>query len=151
MTETDKALQHLVDRAAIQDLLVRYAHCVDRRELEAVADCFTPDAAYSGSLGEGTIKEALIALRDRMLRYDSTMHLLGNQLIEIDGDRAHSETYAIAHHRINDGGDLRILAVGVRYDDDLVRRDGRWLICRRVVHMEWERDDAVFLPDEGNQ
>jgi len=147
MTDANQGLQHLVDRAAIQDLLVRYAHCVDRRDLDAVAACFTPDAAYSGSLGEGTIQEALIALRDRMGRYESTMHLLGNQLIEIDGDRARSETYAIAHHRINNDGDRRSLAVGVRYEDELIRRDGRWLICARVVHMEWERDDAVFLPD----
>lgn len=144
---TDRALQYLLDRAAIQDLLARYARAVDRRDLETVISCFTPDAAYSGSLGQGTIQNALVALRDRMERYESTMHLLGNQFIEIDGDRARSETYAIAHHRINNDGDRRSLAVGVRYEDDLIRRDGRWLICARVVHMEWERDDAVFLPD----
>lgn len=149
MTETDDAIRHLIDRAAIQDLLVRYAHCVDRRDLEGVAACFTSDAGYRGSLGEGTIQNALVALRQRMDRYESTMHLLGNQLIEIDGDRAKSETYAIAHHRINNNGDRRNLTVGVRYEDDLVRRDGRWIICRRVVHMEWERDDAVFLPEDG--
>jgi 3-phenylpropionate/cinnamic acid dioxygenase small subunit len=148
MTEIDKALQHLIDRAAIQDLLVRYAHCVDRRDLEGVAACFTADAEYRGSLGDGTIENALVALRDRMARYESTMHLLGNQLIEIDGDRARSETYAIAHHRLNNDGDRRTLTVGVRYADDLVRREGRWVICRRVVHMEWERDDAVFLPED---
>jgi len=149
MTDSDKELQRLIDRAAIQDLLVRYAHCVDRRDIEGVVACFTPDAAYRGSLGEGTIQDALVALRERMERYESTMHLLGNQLIQIDGDRATSETYAIAHHRINNNGDRRNLTVGVRYDDELVRRDGRWVICRRVVHMEWERDDAVFLPEDG--
>jgi hypothetical protein len=146
---TENALQQLIDRAAIQDLLVRYAHCVDRRDLEGVTACFTPDAAYRGSLGEGTIETALVALRDRMMRYESTMHLLGNQLIEIDGDRAHSETYAIAHHRLNNNGDRHNLTVGVRYEDELVRRDGRWMISHRVVHMEWERDDAIFLPEDG--
>ncbi len=150
MTDTDKVVQRLIDRAAIQDLLARYAHCVDRRDLEGVAACFTSDAEYRGSLGEGTIQKALIALRDRMARYESTMHLLGNQLIEIDGDRARSETYAIAHHRLNNNGDRHNLAVGVRYEDDLVRRDGRWVICRRVVHMEWERDDTVFLPEDSD-
>lgn len=148
MTDADK-LQHLIDRAAIQDLLARYAHCVDRRDLESVAACFTPDATYRGSLGEGTIQNALVALRDRMMRYESTMHLLGNQVIEIDGDRATCETYAIAHHRINNNGDRRTLTVGVRYQDQLVRQDSRWMICGRVVHMEWERDDAVFLPEDG--
>jgi 3-phenylpropionate/cinnamic acid dioxygenase small subunit len=143
----EKALQDLLDRAAIQDLLARYAHAVDRRDLDTVAACFTADASYKGSLGEGTIRDALAALRDRMERYESTMHLLGNQLIEIEGNRARSETYAIAHHRTNTGGDLRLLVVGVRYEDELIRRDGSWAICSRIVHMEWERDDAVFLPE----
>lgn len=150
MADIDLAVQDLIDRSAIQGLLVRYAHAVDRRDLTTVAECFTQDASYKGSLGEGTIQAALAALRDRMERYESTMHLLGNQLIEIDGDRARSETYAIAHHRTNANGDLRLLVVGVRYEDDLVRHEGRWLIRHRVVHMEWERDDAVFLPGDEN-
>jgi hypothetical protein len=64
------------------------------------------------------------------------MHLMANQLIDLAGDQAHSETYAVAYHR-GPGGEL---VVGVRYLDDLVRRDGRWLISRRVVALDWQRE-----------
>ena len=122
----------LLDRAAIQDVLLRYARGVDRKDLALVAACFTPDAAYEG---------ALARLIERMAVWETTMHVMANQLIELAGDQAHSETYAVAYHRAPGG---RELVVGVRYLDDLVRRDdGRWLIARRVVATDWQREIPV--------
>ena len=134
----DQALGQLLDRAAIHDVLLRYARGVDRRDLDLVAACFTPDAAYEGSLAHGTIADALAALRVAVTRYTSTLHFLGNQVIELDGDAARSETYALAHHLLPDGT-LRIVAV--RYLDELVRQNGGWFIRRRVAQREWERTE----------
>lgn len=132
-------VRELLDRAAIHDLLLRYARGVDRKDLALVASCFTPDAAYEGALARGTGREALARLEQRLATWETTMHLMANQLIELAGDRAHSETYAIAYHR----GRGVELVVGVRYLDDLVRRDGGWLICRRVVALDWQRETPV--------
>lgn len=136
----DAALRRLLDRAAIQDVLLRYARGVDRRDIDLVASCFTPDAAYDGALARGTIADALAALRVAVTRYTSTLHVLANQLIEIDGDTARSETYALAHHCLPDGA-LRIVAL--RYLDELVRHDDGWRICRRTAQREWERVDPA--------
>ena len=143
---TETALRDLVDRAAIHDLLMRYARGVDGRDVDLVASCFTSDASYEGALGKGGIDKALAALRERMTRYERTMHFMGNQLIEVSGDRARCETYAIAYHQLNEDGELRNLAVGVRYLDDLVRRGEQWFICNRLVKLEWQRQDKVTLP-----
>ena len=143
MPSVDVALRQLLDRAAIQDVLLRYARGVDRRDLDLVASCFTPDAAYDGSLARGTIVDALAALRVAVTRYARTLHFLGNQLIELDGDQARSETYALAHHQLPDGTHR---VVAVRYLDELVRQQARWLIRRRVVHREWQRDEAPPAP-----
>ena len=141
------ALRALVDRAAIHDVLLRYARGVDRKDLSLVASCFTPDAAYEGSLARGDIGHALEALGTAMARYQTTMHLMGNQRIDLDGDRARCETAAVAFHRQGADGGLRDLTVGVRYVDDLVRRDGAWRICRRVARVEWRRIDPVEAHD----
>ncbi len=143
---SDAALQQLVDRAAIQELLTRYAHGVDRRDLNLVAACFTPDAAYEGSLGSGTIDVALDALRDRMPRYRTTMHFLTNVLIELDGDRANSETYALVYHRLEGEDEDEDFIVGVRYLDEVTRFADGWRITRRRTSMEFQRWDAVTLP-----
>ncbi|MDX2166959.1 MAG: nuclear transport factor 2 family protein [Deltaproteobacteria bacterium] len=143
---SDDALRSLLDRAAIQDLLARYAHGVDRRDLDTVAACFTPDAGYQGSLGTGTIAVALDALRDRMPRYRTTMHFLTNVLIELHGDRASSETYALVYHRLEGEDEDEDFVVGVRYLDELTRFPDGWRITRRRTAMEFQRRDAVMPP-----
>jgi ketosteroid isomerase-like protein len=144
----DDAVRMLIDRAAIRDLLLRYARGVDRKDLALVASCFTPDATYEGALASGTARDALAALPARMGRYESTMHFIGNHLIEVAGDTATSEAYAVAYHRQQLGGRSVDLVVGIRYLDELVRRSDQWLIRHRQVRREWTRSDAVVPPPD---
>jgi len=145
---TDEALRELLDRAAIHDVMLRYARGVDRRDLDLVAACFLQDASYEGALASGTIAEALVRLRERMTRYDSTMHFIGNQLVELDGDTANSETYAVAYHRLTGDSRGKLFTVGVRYLDELIRDANGWRIRARVVKMEWQRSEALS-PDSS--
>jgi len=130
----------LADREAIRELLHRYALAVDRKQIDAVASCFTPDCAYEGALGTGTIGHALRALELAFERYARTMHMIGTQELRIDGDTAHVETYCVAYHVRMGGGHL---TVGVRYLDDLVRGPDGWRIHRRVVRSDWTRDEPA--------
>ena len=133
------ALGLLVDREAVRDLLHAYARAVDGKDLAAVAACFTADCAYEGTLGRGTIADALASLEGAFARYDRTMHCMSTQLVEIDGDAARAETYCVAHHVRPDGGHF---ATGVRYLDALVRTRAGWRIRQRCVRTEWTRPDA---------
>ena len=139
-------LRELRDRAAIHDVILRYARGVDRRDLALVASCFAPDAAYEGALGVGTIRTALTALGERLHRYQTTMHFMANHLVELHGDRAECETYALVYHRVQSGAAERDFVVGVRYLDELARHADGWWIVRRAVRTEFQRDDLVVLP-----
>ncbi|MBX3028070.1 nuclear transport factor 2 family protein [bacterium] len=141
-----EAVRALIDRAAIHDLIMRYARGVDRRDLAQVASCFAADAAYEGSLGSGGIDVVLAALRERMPRYRTTMHFLTNPLIEVRGDRASCETYALVYHRLETEDDAEDFIVGVRYLDELARQAEGWRITSRRTTMEFQRYDAVVLP-----
>lgn len=120
---------------------MRYGRAVDRQDIDAVAACFTPDAAYDGSLGQGTIKNMLEALRESMQRYEKTMHLLGTQVIEIRGDSARCETYGIVYHRLHEPATPRDTVVGVHYVDELACRERGWLITKRTARVDWQRRD----------
>ena len=146
MSDAADPWRELQDRAAIHDLIMRYARGVDRRDLELVATCFAPDAGYEGSLGVGTIAIALEALRDRMQRYRATMHFMANQLVELNGDQASCETYAIVYHRLDTEDEVQDYVVGVRYLDDLARHGAGWWIVHRTTRLEFQRYDAVVLP-----
>jgi hypothetical protein len=94
-------------------------------------------------LATGTIADALVRLRDRMARYEATMHFIGNQLVEVRGDTASSETYAVAYHRLTEEGVAKLFTVGVRYLDELIRDGNHWRIRRRTVKTEWQRTEAL--------
>jgi hypothetical protein len=68
------------------------------------------------------------------------MHFMGNQLVELDGDTARVETYAVAYHWKGEpaGSDHpENLVVGVRYLDTVQRRGDRWRIAKRQVAPDW--------------
>ena len=145
MTETNPELQRLLDEAAIRRVMVRYAQGVDRRDFELTGTCFALNAfaSYPGSW-EGTGRAEIVKFLDIAKQYEATMHFIGNQTIEIVGDRAKAETYAIAYHRR--AGGASDFTIGVRYIDDLERQDGEWLITRHLPVRDWVREDAVVLP-----
>jgi hypothetical protein len=130
-------------REDVGDVVLRYARGVDRRDWELVRACFADEAMVEGSRFSGPIDEYLAILRPGVEAFPTTMHFMGNQLAEIDGDRASTETYAIAHHFADaEGRDERIV-MGVRYLDDLERRDGRWVIVHRRAISDWIRESEA--------
>lgn len=136
-------VQDLLDRAAIHDVLVRYAQSVDRRDAALMAACFTPDAHADYGYFKGDPPTFIDAIITGVSRYASTMHFFGNQLIELAGDTASVETYAVAYMRRDEAGTMWDLVQGLRYLDDLARRGDEWRITRRVLKVEWERRDVV--------
>jgi hypothetical protein len=129
-------------RDDVGDVILRYARGVDRRDWDLVRSCFADDALIEGTRFSGPIDEYLETLRPGVESFPTTMHFMGNQLADIDGERASTETYAIAHHFADPDGRVERLVMGVRYLDDLERRDGRWVIVRRRAVSDWLRESS---------
>jgi hypothetical protein len=138
--ELEAAVRRLIDETDVSKVILRYARGIDRREFDLVRSCFAPDAYVKGSSFSGPVSEYLPTLLGGVERFGSTMHFMGNQLREVDGDTAHTETYAIAHHFVDPEGEVEALIMGVRYLDDLVRGpDGNWVIRYREAVANWRR------------
>jgi hypothetical protein len=138
------ALDQLLSRQQIADVIARYARGIDRLDFDLVRSCYHPDAYDDHGAMKGTVDEFIDSARAFLPRFVATMHFLGNMLIEIDGDVARAETYAVAYHRLDlgaDGGKDDVW--GIRYVDRFERRDGEWRIAYRVVAQEWRRVDPV--------
>lgn len=146
---TDPALQALLDERAIRDVIMRYCRGIDRMDRELVRSCYHADATESHGSFTGTLDEFLEWVWRVLDRYTSTMHLVGNVLVEADGDdRARAETYGIAFHRTEGGGAAGNLVTGFRYIDDFRRCpvDGgppSWRIASRVAVTDWVRVERV--------
>ena len=129
-------------REDVGDVILRYARGVDRRDWDLVRGCFADEATVEGSRFSGPVDEYLAMLRPGVEAFPTTMHFIGNQLVEIDGDRASTESYAIAHHFADSEGRDERIVIGVRYLDDLERRDGRWVIVHRRAVSDWVRESG---------
>jgi hypothetical protein len=136
----DDLARQLWDRDRIARRPKVYARGIDRRDWDLVRSCFTPDAQIEGSRATATAADYITQLRPGVEYYPTTMHFMGNQLVELDGDTGQVETYAVAYHWKADvaGEDHpENLIVGVRYHDTLVRSADDWLISFRHVDPDW--------------
>jgi hypothetical protein len=142
MTEGDMGavVRRLADEADVARVMLQYARGLDHREFDLVRACFAPGAQVEGSSFSGPVETYLPNLLEGVLRFGRTMHFVGNQWVEVDGDRARTESYAIAHHFVDAAGEVESIIMGVRYHDELARQpDGRWLITARHVDADWRR------------
>jgi ketosteroid isomerase-like protein len=142
---TDAELRRIVDQLAIRDLILRYARGIDRRDLELVRSCYHPDAIDEHGSYNGDVDGFIAHLDRNRGTFERTMHFLGNQLIEVDGDTAHAESYCVAFHR-RAGSDDRPptdVYIWLRYIDRVERRDGVWKVAHRVCAFDWSREDPV--------
>jgi hypothetical protein len=149
MTNADE-LRDLTDRHAITDLIYRYCRAVDRLDVplghslwheDGIADY--GETVYRGS-GRGAIDH--ICAQHRNTLHHS--HQVSNILIDLDGDRAGSESYAIAALRVRRGARLLQMTVWTRYIDRWSRRAGRWGLEQRIAIRDFDEvRDVVALAD----
>ncbi len=62
---------------------------------------------------------------------------MGDKLVQIDGDTADVETYAVAVGAFDVDGTPSVVVTGLRYVDKMVRLNGQWLVRHRVLHHDW--------------
>ena len=140
-SDVEANLRWLRDREQLEMLYQRYAYGVDTRDFEIVRSVFHPDCTVSGTLEDGPLEPYLEGIEGALAQWDATMHLMGNQYVEIDGDRGHVETWVVGYHMEAPGSPLDHLVLGLRYQDDVVRVDsgdgGDWKIIRRNTVKQW--------------
>jgi SnoaL-like domain len=121
----------------IRTLLQRYARAVDDRDIDTLAGLFDPAAVIIGARGTQSVEEWLESMRAPR-SFPVSMHVIGEPLIEgeADSDRASADTYAVVYQLGDEGAGLTL---GMRYLDEVARRDDRWVFVRRRSVMVWMR------------
>jgi hypothetical protein len=122
-------LETLAAKQAITEVLYRYCHAVDRIDPELGSRLWHQDglAHYEG-IFEGTGAGFIDFVFQQHRNCDATSHQLTNMLIEVDGERATSESYVTACVR---AGKIDVVVRG-RYMDTWSRRAGEWRIDERT-------------------
>jgi hypothetical protein len=120
-------------REEIRDVVKRLARGTDRLDAAMMASCYHPDGFDDHNAFRGSGTEFAAWVCEVLPAFAATHHFIADPDVKVSGDVAQVDTYCIAHHV----GQETDLVLGLRYVDRFERREGRWLIARRVCAFDW--------------
>lgn len=133
-------VQVLEDREAIRALILAYGTAHDHRDYKTFASLFATNGEWIGGLGSAKGPEAIFELMDRTIGHNpqpagsGTYHVLTNDQIVLDGDRASATTKWI-YITPGDDGAPKTVFLG-HYDDEFIRENGEWKFLRREAPVD---------------
>lgn len=135
------AIQQLLDKQAIAEILFRRARAGDRADAELAHTCYHDGATERHGLFDGLATEFIDVVSFTRPKPGSPIkgmhHIVTNILAEFDDDHhAFVESYHVAWCQMTNGTDATI---GGRYLDKFEKRDGLWGIVHRDVIFDWSR------------
>jgi hypothetical protein len=140
------------DRAAIVDLQSRYVFAMDYFDAEGYAAVFAEDGVLDWARGPVVGRDAIFEFMDSRT-YDFTRgapeaetpdgrnwpstvrHLITNQVIKVEGDKATALTYWIQFNNNQDRSAVEWMLFGSWYDE-FVKVDGEWFFSLHRIHNE---------------
>ena len=137
------------DTEAIRRVLREYGKTLDAGDLRAYANLFAVDGEWVGGFGTVKGRDAIAPYMEKNMRtplpsVEGTaaaaapprpgprgVHLMTNEIIDVNGDRASSWSKWTYITRSADN--KPVIALEGHYDDTYVREKGQWKFQRRVV------------------
>jgi hypothetical protein len=143
--EIDPRVTELLARNEIRELPYKYASAVESRDVDAMAELFSPSARF-GSYGDGP--DGLRRLMaDSMSENLFAVILVANHLVEFDDDvHARGQVWAHCYAQERTAGFVEQL---IKYEDDYEQVAGKWLFTRRR-HRLWYGVAHARSPLEQN-
>jgi hypothetical protein len=145
------SLETLTDRAAISDVVLRYATAVDTRDWALYRSVFTDPltvdfASWSGD-PELTmpVDEWVELVRKTLSGFDATQHLSSNHVISLTGDGARCVSYMVARHYLVEKGERLMHSIGGHYTNRLIRTGDDWKIQHCMLTVTWEMGDRQLF------
>ena len=150
--DLEARLRNLIDKQDIYEAILRYCRGVDHRDAELIQSAYHPDAHDDHGTFVGGIDTVVVENRAERPGQETlnAMHLVGNCLIELDGDVARAETYFVVYKRLLLDGAQRLRVRAGRYLDVFERRDGSWAIARRTVVDDWNALESLTSTPVGH-
>jgi hypothetical protein len=148
------ALEDLVDRAAVADVVAGLAHAQDDRDWAALRELFADPVRLDLSTHHHdrppttTAAADLVELARATLEgFDCTHHAATNLVVEFSGDEAECRTHVVAYHHVPaEPGVVDHCTMRGYWRLALRRVGGRWLIHRWAVvrTAPWEGSPDVY-------
>ena len=107
---------------------------------DATVETYIGDKLAIALKGQQQIGETFEAF---LKNFGTVYHINGHQVVTLNGDKANCTSYCLTVLISDNDGERTKQTIGVRYNDEFVRQDGKWLISARKSEFMWQ--DKVRL------
>jgi len=139
-------LDELLSKQEIHELCCRYMRGLDRHDSALMLDQFWQDGwceyGFYNDSPQAFIEFCMGALKE----HAANQHMIGQVLIECEGDQAFGEVYFQAYHKVATEDGFEDLIIAGRYLDRYERRDGVWKFAYRSEVVDWSRSQPSNDP-----
>lgn len=149
------------DHLQILNVMHGYTMAVDDGDVDALRNSFHPDARIE-AFGAVFSVDDYCASIPRMVAAMNPTHIIGNEHVVVDGDKATARSYVWAMHKVAGGtsdpgavaifgavdADTDSLIIG-KYFDSFEKRDGVWRFSRKVIKVRWQQHMPTMPPVPG--
>jgi len=128
-------VQRLEDLQAISRLFHDYRRYLDGKDFSSYSQLFVEDGVFGAAEApKGPVEiqkyvEGLIPRGNLREHKGEDLHLVANEVVDLDGDSA--TAYVTWVYIVRDEDGAPVLCKTGHYDDTLVRHEGRWKFARR--------------------
>ena len=126
-------VETLIAEREIYRALVEFAYAMDHRAWDTLENVVRADATVDFGFGLLHGRDAMIAaMRSFLDACGPTQHLLGNVVIDVDGNNAKSRVYVSDMHKgVGEKSEKTFSTLG-EYHDEWRRIDNRWYMTHRT-------------------
>lgn len=121
------------DRLSILETIARYNLAADRRDVEATVSLYADDGFIDGDF-QARPGDEFAADLEKIFEMEGTLkrHMSVNHVIEGGEDRATIDSLLV----VVEGEEAPGVGASALIRDEMVKRDGRWLITRHTVKID---------------
>jgi hypothetical protein len=132
-------LEALLDKQEIYELSCKYMRGLDRLDEKLLLSVFFEDAWCDYGFTKGTAAEFMLFAVTALQEHAANQHMIGNVLIELEGDEAFGEVYFNAYHKVMGESVFEDVIIAGRYLDRYEKREGVWKFAYRSERVDWSR------------
>jgi hypothetical protein len=136
------------DKIALRALVDTFSILADQKEARKQTELFTENAIVETYIN-GTLATKLKGreeigntFENFLKNFDIVYHFNGQHLVSIQGDHATGTLYCMTYLFGTENGKKLKTSIGVRYHDEYVRENGKWLIGKRTSFFDWLEKEA---------
>lgn len=145
-TTLDQQVAAMLAKQEIQELAAKYSRGLDRLDADLLRSVFFEDAFCEYGFYNGPPAQFIDFAMGALREHAANHHMIGQMLIEVEGDEAFGEVYFNAYHKVAAETGFEELIIAGRYLDRYERRNGVWKIAYRSERNDWSRTQPCNDP-----